>query len=50
MPQSVDPIKWTNHQDYFRIVLENWERIQILKREHDALEASMCPLFGRAVR
>ena len=41
MLQIVDPIKWTDHQDYFRIVLENWGRIRILKREHDALEASM---------
>ena len=41
MPQSVDPIKWTNHRDYFRLALENWGRIQILKREHDALEANI---------
>lgn len=38
---SPDPIKWTNHLDYFRLAQENWGRIQILKREHDALEADM---------
>lgn len=37
----LDPIKWTNHQDYFRLALENWGRIQLLKREHDALEANI---------
>jgi hypothetical protein len=42
MSQSVDPIKWANHQDNFGLALENWGRIQILKREHDALEGGSC--------
>jgi hypothetical protein len=32
-------IAWTYHGDYFRLALENWERIQKLKQEHDALQA-----------
>lgn len=31
-------IAWTYHGDYFRLALENWERIQKLKQEHDALQ------------
>jgi hypothetical protein len=37
----MDQIKWTNHQDYLRLALENWERIRILKGEHDAIESKM---------
>jgi hypothetical protein len=34
-------IRWTHHADYFRLALESWKRIQQLKQEHDAIQASL---------
>ena len=34
-------IAWTHHGDYFRLAFQNWGRVQKLKQEHDAIQASL---------
>ena len=34
-------LAWTHHGDYFKLALDNWERVQKLQQEHDAIQASL---------
>ena len=40
---SVKPLKieWTYHGDYFKVVMDNYSRIQDLKREHDEFQRNL---------